>query len=217
MIVQPSPVESYLAVLSACLPPTPARRDLLDEARDHLLEATDAYQIAGANRQSAERRAVQEFGAIEYVAREFRTVILVRDAQRQARWQLAMVGVLALCGFTVFRLIPIWLGQLSDVLPPPLVASVAAVVLLGPSMVLLALSVSSRIWNEVRWTAWLANVRLAVSWLFALGLPICASMVTDQVAVLAGASHAWLLAGVVGGYLVARRVVPNITGGLVDR
>ena len=209
-MVQASPIEKYLSQLATCLPATPAGRDMVDEARDHLLEAAAAHQAAGMNIQIAELQAVHEFGAAESLVGEFRAVIMARAAQRQARWQLAMVGLLGACGVTVFRFIPIWLGQLSDVLPPPVVACVAAVVLLWPSFVLLVLSLNSRAMYEARWTSGLANVRSAVSWLFAFGFPLCASVVADQVAVLAGASHVWLLAGAVGGYLVTRRVGPDL-------
>jgi HAAS len=209
-MVQASPIEKYLAELATRLPASPGARDMLDEARDHLLEAAVVYEPTGASREVSERRAVQEFGTVEQLARDFRAVIVVRDAQRQARWQLTVVGLLGACGIAVFRLVPVWLGQLSDVLPPPLVAAVAAVVLLWPSLVLLTLSLTSRIWCEAGWIAGLANVRTAVSWLFAFGLPLCASMVTDQAAMLVGASHAWLLAGALGGCLVTRRVVPDL-------
>jgi len=209
--VQASPIEEYLAKFSTCVPSSPVARDMLDEARDHLVEGALALQSAGASRQAAERDAVREFGSIEQLAVEFRTVIMVRDAKRQARWQLVVVGLLGICGFSAFRLIPLWRGQLSEIFPPPLVACAAAAALLCPSLVLLMLSATRRTWHEARWTAWLLSGRTVASWLFVLGLPACASMVADQIAVLVGAPHAWLLAGLLGGLLLARRVVPETT------
>ncbi|MGN9783308.1 permease prefix domain 1-containing protein [Nonomuraea sp. ZG12] len=51
--------------------PPRIKRDLLAEARDGLLDATDAWQRRGLGRAEAERTAVREFGPFGEIARGY--------------------------------------------------------------------------------------------------------------------------------------------------
>ena len=65
-------IEQYLARLERQLGGTAAARArILDEVRDHLLEATEAEAARGASAEEAVGRAIQRFGAPELVARQF--------------------------------------------------------------------------------------------------------------------------------------------------
>jgi hypothetical protein len=204
----PSPVTEYLDELESHLPATQSTRDLLQEAREHLLSSAEAALDAGLDPVAAEQRAVGEFGPIHDLVGEFRAVAVATDARRQARWQVAVALLLAASGFSVFRLIPIWRGEPTDLVPPPLVASIAAITVVGPSLVLLRLSHSRWLWVEERWPTWLIRACAAARGLFLFGLPVCAGLVTDQVAVLLQAPHIWVAVGAVGGLVVATRIVP---------
>jgi hypothetical protein len=97
-------VAPYLADLDAALVgPGRVRRDLLQEARDHLTDATDAYRRAGYDTAEAERQAVADFGTVDEVAPGFQTTLAVASARRTA-WLL--LGILACQPF-------LWDGPLS--------------------------------------------------------------------------------------------------------
>jgi hypothetical protein len=207
-----SAIDAYLAELAARLPATSSSRDILSEARDHLLEAAAKQEAHGIARQAAEREALERFGNVDELAPAFRTVVEVRDARRQARWQLATTGLLGAFGVSVFRLVPLWRGDLAAFMPPPLAAEVAAVTLLWPSLVLLVLSHTPQAWYESTWSAWRRKARGLATWMFAFGLPVCAALVTDQVTLLLSAPRTWLIVGVLGGCLVAVGLVQMSLG-----
>lgn len=103
-------VVPYLADLDAALVgPSRARRDLLQEARDHLDDATDAYLRAGYETAEAERQAVVDFGTLDEVAPAFQTTLAVASARRTA-WLL--LAVLTVQPF-------VWDGPFSDHSAPP--------------------------------------------------------------------------------------------------
>ena len=61
-------IDAYLAELAAALRgPRRAKADLLTEARDSLVDATEAYEHEGHDRESAERAAVRDFGTLDEV------------------------------------------------------------------------------------------------------------------------------------------------------
>ncbi len=66
--------------------PGPRRRkaDLLAEARDHLVDATEAFEADGLDRASAEREAVADFGAVDEVAPGYRAELAVSQSRRTA-------------------------------------------------------------------------------------------------------------------------------------
>lgn len=93
----PTSVPTYLGDLgSAVGGPARLRRDLLQEAADHLDDAVDAYQRAGYDRVEAEERAVADFGTVEQVAPGFRATVAVASARRTA---LILVAALAIQPF----------------------------------------------------------------------------------------------------------------------
>lgn len=88
------PIEDYLDELLASLrlPPRATRR-LLAETEDHLRQAAEAAEQAGASRVAAERQAVEQFGPAADIA---------MDARRSRRSDpLALVGALVWSGVTL--------------------------------------------------------------------------------------------------------------------
>jgi hypothetical protein len=80
-----STVDDYLTGLSRALPgPRRRKADLLAEARDHLVDATEAFEADGLDRASAEREAVADFGALDEVAPGYRAELAVSQSRRTA-------------------------------------------------------------------------------------------------------------------------------------
>lgn len=103
-------VAPYLAELDAALAgPRRKRRDLMQEASDHLDDATDAYLRAGYDRVEAERQAVVDFGTVDEVGPAFQTTLAVASSRRTA-WIL--LAVLAIQPF-------VWDGPFSSHSAPP--------------------------------------------------------------------------------------------------
>jgi len=205
------PVDAYLEELAASLPRSRAARDLLDEIRDHLCEAAEAGEVAGVTREAAEREAVRDLGTVAELAPDFRTAALVCDARRQANRQLLGTLMLATYCVGVFHLLPAIDGLFTVTAPPHPVALVVAGTLLCPSLVLLGLSRATRLWWDPRWLAWLIRTRTATTWLFQLGLPASATMMAHPVAQLSDSPHLWLVAGALGGHLIAASLVPTLS------
>jgi uncharacterized membrane protein len=203
----PPSVEEYLAELAAALPRSHAARDLLDEIREHLNEAVAAGEAAGACRETAEQQALRELGSVAELAPDFRTVAVVCEARRQANRQLLGVAMLAAWITLVFHLIPVLHAALVESGLAVPVAVTAVAMLLGPSLLLLGYSRTSWPWRGSRWLCWLVRGRTVASWLFQVGLPLSVAMVAHQIALL-GWPHLWLAVAAVGGYAVARALVP---------
>lgn len=86
-----STTEAYVAALDRDLVgPGRVRRDLVQEARDHLDDATAAYRRAGRDRADAERLAVDDFGDLDEIVPAFQTTLAVAAARRTA-WMLFAV------------------------------------------------------------------------------------------------------------------------------
>lgn len=80
-----TPLEQYTDRLGHALHgPRGIRTDLLREARDHLVDTTEALEAAGLGRAEAERRAVAEFGAVGVVAPEYQVIISSGQTRRIA-------------------------------------------------------------------------------------------------------------------------------------
>jgi hypothetical protein len=78
-------IEAYIADLERALRgPRRARADLLTEARDSLIDATEAYERDGVERAAAERRALREFGAVDTVAPGYQTELSMAQGHRTA-------------------------------------------------------------------------------------------------------------------------------------
>ncbi|MER7246686.1 permease prefix domain 1-containing protein [Kribbella sp. NPDC000426] len=79
------PIDDYLAALSKQLRgPRSRKADLLAEARDHLTDATEAFEADGFDRYDAEKHAVADFGAIEEVAPGYRSELAISQSRRTA-------------------------------------------------------------------------------------------------------------------------------------
>lgn len=75
-------IEEFLAELDRSLHgPRGARKSLLEEAKDGLLDATDAYRHLGVHPADAVRRALADFGTIAEVTPAFQAEL--DDARRQ--------------------------------------------------------------------------------------------------------------------------------------
>lgn len=78
-------IDGYIDELGAALRgPRRAKADLLAEARDSLVDAVDAYQSRGLSRETAEREAVDEFGAVREVAPGYQAELGLAQGRRTA-------------------------------------------------------------------------------------------------------------------------------------
>jgi hypothetical protein len=105
-----STAEAYVTALDRELVgPGRVRRGLVQEARDHLDDATAAYRRAGRDRTDAERLAVDDFGDLDEIVPAFQTTLAVAASRRTA-WML----------FAVLSIQPLlWDGPLGPNQPDP--------------------------------------------------------------------------------------------------
>jgi hypothetical protein len=86
-----STAEIYVVALDKSLVgPRRARREMVQEAHDHLDDAAAAYLRAGYDRAGAERMAVDDFGELDEIVPAFQTTLAVASARRTA-WMLLVV------------------------------------------------------------------------------------------------------------------------------
>jgi len=91
-ILEGVPVDEYLTTLSSALSgPRRRKADLLAEARDHLADATEAFEADGLDRESAERAAVADFGSLEDVVPGYRAELAISQSRRTAVLLLAVL------------------------------------------------------------------------------------------------------------------------------
>jgi len=84
----------YLDALDAALVgPRRTKRELVQEARDHLDDATAAYVRAGYDEPDAAARAVADFGSVDEVAPAFQTTLAVASSRRTALLLFAVLSV----------------------------------------------------------------------------------------------------------------------------
>jgi hypothetical protein len=80
-----TPIDEYLTALRRQLAgPARLRADLLNEARDSLTDAVEAYTENGLDPQTAQARAVAEFGTVEELAPAYRAELAAGAASRLA-------------------------------------------------------------------------------------------------------------------------------------
>ena len=142
-----TPVDEYLTALSKSLAgPRRRKADLLAEARDHLTDATEAFEADGLDRVSAEREAVTDFGTPEDVVPGYRADLAVSQSRRTA---VLLFGALIIQpivwqqGFWSWNREPIEANALNDVLQT-LVRSVGMVVIAGAVLAVIAAGVGLR-------------------------------------------------------------------------
>jgi hypothetical protein len=96
-VVSTASTSTYLASLDAALVgPRRVKNGLLQEARDHLDDASAAYVRAGYDDGHAAALAVADFGTVDEVAPGFQSTLAVASARRTA---LLLVGALAIQPF----------------------------------------------------------------------------------------------------------------------
>lgn len=89
-----SAAQTYVTALDRQLVgPWRVRRDLVQEARDHLDDAAAAYRRAGHDRADAERLAVDDFGALDEIAPAFQTTLAVASSRRTALMLFLVLGI----------------------------------------------------------------------------------------------------------------------------
>ncbi|WP_238017066.1 permease prefix domain 1-containing protein [Dactylosporangium sp. AC04546] len=87
------PIDVYVAALRRTLRgPRAAKADLVTEARDSLVDAAEHYEEGGLDRLAAERRAVDEFGAVHELAPDYQRELALAQARRTA---LIVAGAVA--------------------------------------------------------------------------------------------------------------------------
>jgi hypothetical protein len=99
-------VDAYVAELTDALRgPRRAKADLIVEARDSLVDATEAYARRGFEWAAAERLAVQEFGDITAIAAGYQTELGLAQGQRTAWWIVCVLAPQSLVWEHVGRLV----------------------------------------------------------------------------------------------------------------
>ncbi|MDX6280209.1 MAG: hypothetical protein QOH03_1280, partial [Kribbellaceae bacterium] len=79
------PVETYLTGLSRALRgPRRRKADLMAEARDSLVDATEAYQAEGLSPVEAAEQAVADFGDLDEVVPGYRSELGIAQGRRTA-------------------------------------------------------------------------------------------------------------------------------------
>ncbi|GAA0936327.1 hypothetical protein GCM10009554_23780 [Kribbella koreensis] len=79
------PVETYLTGLSRALSgPRRRKADLMAEARDSLVDATEAYEADGLSPAEAAERAVEDFGDLAEVVPGYRSELGIAQGRRTA-------------------------------------------------------------------------------------------------------------------------------------
>jgi hypothetical protein len=81
----PSLIDTYIAELAGALHgPGRAKDDLLTEARDSLVDATEAYVDGGLDEAAAQRQAVRDFGAVADIAPGYQAELGLAQGRRTA-------------------------------------------------------------------------------------------------------------------------------------
>ncbi|WP_067173522.1 permease prefix domain 1-containing protein [Microtetraspora niveoalba] len=102
-----SVIDDYVTGLGRTLRgPLRAKRDLIAEARDGLVDATEALEADGLPRQDAERLAVEEFGPIAAIAPAYQEELAVGQGRRTALLLFIGVPFIALVWSMIWRIFP---------------------------------------------------------------------------------------------------------------
>src|SRR5689334_17809125 len=92
MVTVSTSVDEYLTSLGKALPgPRRKKADLLAEARDHLTDATEAFEADGLDRTAAERAAVADFGELSDVVPAYREELSVAHSRNTAALLLGVM------------------------------------------------------------------------------------------------------------------------------
>ena len=141
------PIDDYLAALSKQLRgPRRRKADLLAEARDHLTDATEAFEADGFDRYDAEKHAVADFGAIEDVAPGYREELAISQSRRTAMMLLLALMIQPIVwqeGVWVWTSAGTDASALNDLLQI-VVRDVGGVVIAGAVLAVLATGIGQR-------------------------------------------------------------------------
>lgn len=100
-------IDDYVADLGRALSgPAGAKRDLVVEARDSLVDTADALEDEGLDRAEAERRAVEEFGPVTVVAPGYQAELTACAGRRLGMLLFISVPVTVLMWSVLWRLYP---------------------------------------------------------------------------------------------------------------
>ncbi|WP_211589368.1 permease prefix domain 1-containing protein [Microbispora sp. H11081] len=101
------PIDEHVASMRRALRgPRGARRDLLAEARDSLLDAAEVYESEGLPRAEAERLAVSDFGTVSEIAPGFQAELAVSQGRRTAGLLFLSVPLTAFLWAVIWRVFP---------------------------------------------------------------------------------------------------------------
>jgi hypothetical protein len=107
-------IDAYLTALNAALRgPRRAKTDLLAEARDHLVDATENHERNGLNRTAAEQAAIDEFGELDEIVPGFQAELGLAQGHRTALAALTLTAAQPLVWNYTFPGAP-GLPQLAD-------------------------------------------------------------------------------------------------------
>ncbi|MGW6197564.1 permease prefix domain 1-containing protein [Kribbella sp. NPDC055110] len=192
------PIDEYLAALRKELwGPRRRKADLLAEARDHLTDATEAFEADGLDRYDAEKHAVAEFGTLEEVAPGYRADLAVSQSRRTAVLLFAALMIQPIVwreGVWSWNSGPDDPNPLNDVLQA-LVRNVGTVAIAGAVLAVLAAGIGLR-YPFVR-----AHVT-RVTTLFALVSAVTIAGIGIAMALTSPHSNGLLDLTVVGGFVV---------------
>jgi hypothetical protein len=185
-------LDRYLAELERRLGGLETAPDIVDEARDHLLEAVRAHTTRGLDDGAALERALDGFGAPRRVAAEFLAARCHRESSGLRRDCCRLGLLFSLPGFAAWLLVPaLARGTLRPDHMPWLTAaewagclSVAALV----AAVLLARVPSDRLTG--RWLLPLLAAVTAVGWFTTLDCFVYTGFFAERVAAALGAAPA---------------------------
>ncbi|WP_370020864.1 permease prefix domain 1-containing protein [Planotetraspora sp. GP83] len=100
-------IDDYVARLRRAVSgPLRAKRDLLAEARDSLLDAAEAYESSGCGRAEAERLAVEDFGPVAEIAPGYQEALAVSQGRRTAALLFLSVPLTALMWSVIWKIFP---------------------------------------------------------------------------------------------------------------
>ena len=78
-------IEAYVRELDGALRgPRGLKADMVAEARDGLLDASEAYERGGLDADGAQRRAIADFGAVAVIAPDYQTQLGLSQGRRTA-------------------------------------------------------------------------------------------------------------------------------------
>jgi hypothetical protein len=103
-VLSAGPIDAYVATLRGALRgPRAAKADLVQEARDGLIDAAERYEDDGLDRLAAERAAVEEFGPVAALAPEYQRELALTQGRRTAVIVGVAVAVEALVSEVAWR------------------------------------------------------------------------------------------------------------------